>query len=203
MRITPCFGQDAWRLAHSLMPAALGPAWTFFYSLIWGFALVFSGAFVASFASRRFAATFFTAMMLSWFVGGIVMAYAISAAGPVFAHLADPELTDRFLPLRHELVRILGEDDLVVLSQRYLAAGVNVKIALKGGGISAMPSMHIATATILIIAALKTRWLPLAVLFWLMTFFGSVYLGYHYAVDAPIAAMIAALCWFIARRIYR
>ena len=185
------------------MPASLGPAWTFFYAVIWGFALVFSGAFVATFASRRFTGTFFTALMLSWFIGGIVMAYAISAAGPVFAHLADPELAGRFLPLRRELVRTLGEDDLVMLSQRYLAAAINVKIALKGGGISAMPSMHIATATILVIAAWKTRWLPLAGLFWMMTFFGSVYLGYHYAIDAPIAAVIAALCWSIAHRLYR
>jgi membrane-associated phospholipid phosphatase len=184
------------------MPAALAPAWTFFYSIIWGFALVFSGAFVAAFASRRFTATFFTAMMLSWFVGGIVMAYAISAAGPVFAHLADPELAGRFLPLRHELVRILGEDDPVLMSQRYLAAGAKVKIAAKGGGISAMPSMHIATATILVIAALRTRWLLLAGLFWVMTFFGSIYLGFHYAVDAPIAAVIAALCWAFAHKLY-
>ena len=66
-----------------------------------------------------------------------------------------------------------------------------------------MPSMHIATATILICAAWRTRWLLLALLFWLMTFFGSVYLGYHYAIDAPVAAVVALLCWIIARRIYR
>jgi membrane-associated phospholipid phosphatase len=90
-----------------------------------------------------------------------------------------------------------------MLSQRYLAAGMNVKIALKGGGISAMPSMHIATATILIIAARRTIWLPVSIAFWLMTFFGSVYLGYHYAVDAPVAAAVAALCWIAARQLYR
>ncbi len=196
-------GADAWRIAHGIMPSSLGSAWTFFYAVIWGFALVFSGALIAVFASRRFAATFFTAMMLSWLIGGIVMAYAISAAGPVFAHLTDPDLAARFQPLRGELLRILGEDDLVLLSQRYLAMGMNVKIAVKGGGISAMPSMHIATATILIIAAWKTRWLSLAILFWLLTFFGSVYLGYHYAVDAPVAAMVAMACWAAARRIYR
>lgn len=195
-------GDDAWRIAHRLMPDWLGPAWTFFYAVVWGFALVFSGALVAAFASRRFAATFFTALMLSWLIGGIAMAYAISAAGPVFAHLADPDLAARFLPLRSELTRILGDDDLVLLSQRYLAAGMNVKVALKGGGVSAMPSMHIATATILVIAAWKTRWLPLAILFWVMTFFGSVYLGYHYAVDAPVAAGVAVICWALTRRIF-
>jgi hypothetical protein len=196
------FGVDPWVLAHALSPPALASAWTFFYAVIWGFALVFSGTLIATFASRRFTATFFTALMLSWLIGGVLMAYAISAAGPVFAHLADPALADRFAPLRAELIHILGEEDLVMKSQRYLAAGMKVKVALKGGGISAMPSMHIATATILIIAARRTRWLPVAALFWAMTFFGSVYLGYHYAVDAPVAAVVAVLCWTVARRIY-
>ena len=192
------FGDDAWRLLHAIFPAWLAPAWTFFYAVIWGFALVFSGALITAFASRRFAATFFTALMLSWLLGGIVMAYGISAAGPVFAHLADPDLAGRFLPLRTELVRILGEDDLVLKSQRYLAAGMKVKIALKGGGISAMPSMHIATATILVLRAWRTRWLPCACCFWMLTFFGSVYLGYHYAVDAPVAAVPLSAAFHIA-----
>ena len=196
------FGKDPWRWAHAMLPAGWAPALTFYYAVIWGFALVFSGTLIASFASRRFTAIYFTALMLSWLIGGIVMAYSISAAGPIFAPLTDPELAPRFTPLKAELLRLLGEDDLVMKSQRYLAAGMGSKIALKGGGVSAMPSMHMATATLLVIAAWRTRWLWLALLFWALTFFGSVYLGYHYAVDAPVAALVAVLCWILARRIY-
>lgn len=193
------FGADAWRWAHAILPDFLAPAITFYYAVIWGFALLFSGTLISAFASLRFAATYFTALMLGWLIGGIVLAYSISAGGPVFAHLTDPNLADRFLPLRAELLRLLGPDDLVLKSQRYLAAGINMKIALKGGGVSAMPSMHIATATTLICAAWGTRWLALAILFWALTFFGSIYLGYHYAVDAPVAAALAVFCWLIAR----
>jgi hypothetical protein len=197
------FGTDAWVLAHALSPVSLAPAWTFFYAVVWGFALLFSGVLIGVFANRRATATFFTALMLSWLIGGTLLAYLLSAAGPVFAHLADPGLQPRFAPLRAELSALLGQDDLVVTSQRYLAAGTNVKVALKGGGISAMPSMHIATAIICLLAARGTRWIWLALLFLALTFFGSVYLGYHYAVDAPIAAIVAALCWTFARQIYR
>lgn len=197
------FGMDAWRWAHGLMPDAVAPAWTLYYAMVWGFALVFSGTLVAAFASRRFTATFFTALMLSWLIGGIGLAYAFSAAGPVFAHLADPALGGQFDPLHAELARLLASDDLVLKSQRYLEAGASVKVAVKGGGISAMPSMHMATATILICAAWRTKWLSLALLFWVMTFFGSVYLGYHYAVDAPVAAAVAVACWTAAGRVYR
>lgn len=196
------FGRDAWVLAHAMSPPALAQAWTFFYAVIWGFALVFSGALITAFASRRLAATFFTALMLSWLIGGIGMAYLLSAAGPVFAHLTNPALADRFEPLRAELFNILGREDLVLRSQRYLAAGVDAKIALKGGGISAMPSMHIATATICLLAAGGSRWFWLALLFLALTFFGSIYLGYHYAVDAPVAALVAIACWKMAQSTY-
>jgi hypothetical protein len=197
------FGMDAWRWAHGLFPDSMARVWTLYYAAVWAFALLFSGTLIGAFASRRFSATFFTAMMLSWLIGGIFMAYSMSAAGPVFAHLADPGLGEQFLPLRAELSRLLAEDDLVLKSQRYLESGINMRVAVKGGGISAMPSMHIATATILVLAASKTRWLPLAILFWVLTFLGSLYVGYHYAVDAPIAAVVASLCWVAARRLYQ
>ncbi|HEU0309892.1 MAG TPA: phosphatase PAP2 family protein [Sphingomicrobium sp.] len=196
------FGTDAWRWVHELFPDSAAPAWTLYYAAVWGFALLFSGTLIGAFASRRFSATFFTAIMLSWLIGGIVMAYAMSAAGPVFAHLADPSLGEQFRPLRDELSRLLPEDDWVLQSQRYLEARVGLKIAVKGGGISAMPSMHMATATILILAAWRTRWLPVAILFWVLTFLGSLYVGYHYAVDAPVAALVAICCWLVARRLY-
>ena len=196
------FRRDPWLLAHALSPPWLAYAWTFFYAIVWGFVLVFSGALISCFASRRLVATFYSAMMLSWLFGGILLAYLLSAAGPVFAHLVDPALQLRFAPLRAELLDLLGQDNLVLRSQRYLAAGMNAKVALNGSGVSAMPSMHIATATICLLAARGTRWLLLALPFWLMTFFGSVYLGYHYAVDAPVAAAVAIVCWAIARRIY-
>ena len=168
------FGMDAWRWAHGLMPAYLAPAWTLYYAMVWGFALVFSGTLISAFASRRFTATFFTALMLSWLIGGVGLAYAISAAGPVFAHMADPELGRQFLPLHEQLSRLLPRDDLVLTSQRYLEANSRFKVALKGGGISAMPSMHMATGTLLICAAWRTKWLPLALIFWALTFFGSI-----------------------------
>lgn len=196
------FGMDAWQWSHRLMPDGLATAWTFYYSVVWGFVLLFSGMLISLFASRRFAATYFTALMLSWLIGGIGMAMCMSAAGPVFAHLADPALIAQFRPLHAELSRLLASDDLVLTSQRYLEAAAGIKVAVKGGGISAMPSMHMATCTVLVLAAWRTSWLLLALLFWALTFFGSIYLGYHYAVDAPVAAVVAVGCWIMARKLF-
>lgn len=193
------FGEDAWRLAHHWMPDSFAKAWTFFYALVWGYAFVFVGCLVALFAGRRHTATYFTAMMLSWLVGGVGLAYLLSAAGPVFAHLTDPALALRFAPLRSELAMLLGGTDIVLKTQEYLAVSMTQHMAAKGGGVSAMPSMHVATVTIFMLSAKGTRWIWPAILFALMTLFGSVYLGYHYFVDAPVAALVAVASWFAAR----
>lgn len=196
-------GMDAWRIAHAVMPAFTGHAWSFFYSMVWGFALVFGGSLIFAFGNRRETATFFTAMMLAWMIGGVGVAYALSAAGPTFAHLTDPSLATRFEPMRMQLLSTLGDKDVVLTTQKYLAAALNSPQAVKGAGISAMPSMHIATATILMLASWNHRLLRAgAMLFLAMTFFGSVYFGYHYALDAPVAGLIAWACWRVARRLY-
>lgn len=197
------FGTDAWVVAHTIIPPWLAHYLTYFYAVVWGLVFVFSGVLVAAFSTKRFAATFFTSMMLSWLFGGIILAYSISAAGPVFANLVDPSIGLRFEPLRAELHRILPADDMVLRTQRYLASGLGSQVALKGGGISAMPSMHVATATVLVLAAWKTRWLLFALVFLLLTFIGSIYLGYHYAVDAPVASLVAIISWLTARRVFQ
>jgi hypothetical protein len=194
-------GSDAWQIAHNLSDPTTGPLWTFFYAVIWGLGLAFTGPLVVACASHRFAATFFTALMLSWTIGGVGLAYALSAAGPVFAHLADPTLATRFAPLHTELLSTLGQDNIILRSQRILAAGMEFKSGIKGGGVSAMPSMHIATATIFLMAARKTLWLMPAAIFLALTFFGSIYTGYHYAVDAVVAAAVAVICWAIAEKL--
>jgi membrane-associated phospholipid phosphatase len=77
-----------------------------------------------------------------------------------------------------------------------------VHIAVKGGGISAMPSMHLGAASIYVLAARRTPWIVPAVLFWAIIFVCSGYFGYHYWVDGIVAAMVASACWSAAKRFY-
>ncbi|WP_037498861.1 phosphatase PAP2 family protein [Sphingomonas jaspsi] len=196
------FGNDGWKIAHAILPTQAAPFLSFFYAIGWGLALVVGSSLYCVSKSRREVATFFSALMLSWLIGGVCLAYAVSAAGPIFVHLSDSALAARFEPLRAQLLSVLGDKNTIISTQRYLAAGIDKAYATKGSGVSAMPSMHIATATILLIAT-RRRWLlPFACLFWLTTFFGSVYFGYHYALDAPVAAGIAIACWWISARYY-
>ena len=87
-------------------------------------------------------------------------------------------------------------------SQHYLARAVHEHVAIKGAGISAMPSMHLATVSVHILAARRTKWLIPAVIFWLLIFVLSAYFGYHYWVDGIAGAIVAAGCWYAAERYY-
>lgn len=69
-----------------------------------------------------------------------------------------------------------------------------------GAGISAVPSLHIATVAWMTICCWKTRWFWPALIFSLVTFALSVSLGWHYAVDGIIGAVVAWAIWRVAVR---
>ena len=196
------FGTDPWRLTH----AAFGPAATellmLLYTAGWGFALILTNIFVAMHASRRMVGTYFLAMLSCWFINGFVLAYLFNSAGPVFAHLSDPALADRFAPLKASLTSLLPAGSPITTTQAYLASAVDSSVVSRGGGISAMPSMHIGAVAIMVMAARGTRWMWLALPFLLAIWVGSVHFGYHYAADGLVAIPVAILCWKLAELVY-
>jgi len=196
------FGDDVWHLTRRILGSSYSRVWEWLYTVGWGGAFFVVANAIALFAPKRLVGVYFTAMFATWLVGGCFMAYAFSAAGPVFAHLFDPGLTARFQPLRDTLAGSLGEGP-IGFTQRYLSDLVNVHVAVKGGGISAMPSMHLASTSIYVLAARGTKWIYPAVLFWIIIFVASGYFGYHYWVDGLVAAPLAAVCWLLAERCYR
>jgi hypothetical protein len=188
-------GTDAWRITHAVLGPGLTAALAFCYAVVWNLSLILTKQFVAIYGGRRFVATFFTALLLTWIIGGCLMAYAVSAAGPVFAQLGDPSLAARFAPLHIQLNAVLVPDSAVLRTQAYLAEIAGNRMAAGGGGISAMPSMHVAEMAILVLAARGTRWVWPAITLWLLIFVGSIHFGYHYALDGVAGTLIALLCW--------
>jgi hypothetical protein len=195
-------GQDAWRVTHAL----IGPGATevLQYLYVWGWIAVvgYTRAMVPLFASRRFTGVFYAASLMTWFFAGFVAAYLLSSAGPIFAHLADPSLAPRFAPMKAHLATILPAGSPFLNGPLYLEEGIRTGQAYSGGGISAMPSMHVATVTLLIMASRQTRFFLPACLFAGVIFVGSIHSGYHYVVDALVAAVITIVCWRIAERIF-
>lgn len=189
------FGRDVWIITHHWFGAASMPAWEWLYTVGWGSILVLCNAIVAINARPRLVPIFYTAMLSTWLIGGCLMAYTVSASGPVFAHLFDPSLADRFSGLREILNAQLSQDGAIRKTQHYLASAVHQHVAVFGGGISAMPSMHLGAASIYCLAARGTKWIGPACLFWLLIFIGSGHFGYHYWTDGIVALAVAYCCW--------
>lgn len=197
------FGVDPWRLTFGLIGTEAGRALELLYTAGWGLGMAFVQVFVVLAASRRFAGRFFLAMNLCWLIGGIAMAYLTPAAGPVFAHLFDPALAGRFAPLHAALESQLLADGPILRTQSYLVSALGTPDVQPGGGISAMPSIHVAVAAVYVLAAWRTRWSAAAIIFAVLIFLGSVHFGYHYAVDGVIAVGVAAVCWMAATLHFR
>ena len=196
------FGDDAWRITHRWLGENFMVVWQWIYTVVWGGAFAFSSVLVPLNARPRVTAVFYTAMIATWLLGGIVMAYLVSAAGPIFAPMFDPRLASEFRPLHQALQRGLGDNGPIAFTQHYLASLIKTHVAIKGGGISAMPSMHLGAASVYVLAARRTRWFAPTIAFWLIIFVCSGYFGYHYWVDGIAAAAVATFCWAVAERFY-
>ncbi len=140
-----------------------------------------------------------SAVMLSyfvlWSVVGPLIHTLFPAAGPVF--FAQMGYGDRFAGL-------YGAPETELLAG-YLWAIYSSTSFGPGSGISAMPSMHIATTVWMIIGfyILARRWVVPTAIAGLLIFLLSISLGWHYAIDGIVGAASAVLCYLLLRSFYR
>lgn len=196
------------RLPWEWLQPLLGYPWltsavNFFYHL-WLF-VIYGALFwqVLDLSRPQLRMKFLIAFALSWIVIGNVAATAMSSVGPVyFGNLYGVE-NDPYAPLmrylqeanRHWPVWSLSVQDL--LWESYAAGDTEL-----GRGISAMPSMHVATSFLLfLLGRERHRLLGLAFgTFAVLIQLGSVHLGWHYAIDGYLAcALVAVLWWGLGR----
>lgn len=138
---------------------------------------------------------FLLSFMLVWLIGGFLVALGFSSAGPCYYEriglgtaygdlMAALASADRDYPLW-----ALSTQDM--LWTGYSGAGSG------SIGISAFPSMHVASATLFALYASR-RSIAVGTALWLFAaviMVGSVVLGWHYAVDGYAGALIALAMW--------
>lgn len=137
---------------------------------------------------------FLLAFLLTWALGGNLFATVFSSAGPPYYALLG--LGDQFAPLFDRLADHAEAGGLSVLeTQRLLWTFYATPDSINA--ISAFPSMHVASTTLMAILGFSlARGLGWALAaFTLCIMLGSVLLGWHYAVDGYAGAAIAVLCW--------
>ncbi len=148
---------------------------------------------------RRLRARFLVATLLAFFGIGTVGAFAFSSAGPCYYGqvVSGP---DPFVELNTALATRVDREGMLlyaVENQRGLWEMAEQGRRVPLGGISAMPSMHVAMVVLVALAAgtVDRRLGVAAWAFALLTFVGSVVLAWHYAVDGYVSGLAAAGLW--------
>jgi hypothetical protein len=209
------FGVDPWQISHAFFSA---PIATLVLSQAYHqyFLPMALGVFLCAVlpGRPRLRTQYLLSFALIWILVGSVLAFLLPSAGGVFWGEFHPG-PDPFRPLVDALAR---HQDLLVEAgheglgardfQLALAASFGGGDLAIGRGISAMPSVHIALAVQFACAAFALRpafgWVAAA--YGLLMWIASVHLGWHYAVDGMVAAIVTVPLWFgcgwLARRLH-
>ena len=194
------FGMHPWQilqpiLGYPIVTFAVNVLYHLWFIIMWMIWCWF--AFAAKNSHLRM--QFFVAFMLTWMIGGSVFAMSLSSAGPVYYSALglspDPyadlltylKQADNIFPIWALDVHQSLWDGYVGKLDKYL-------------GISAMPSLHNATALLFAFVGWRTNRIAgiALTIFAIFIFIGSVHLAWHYAIDAYLGYIIAGVIWLIS-----
>ncbi|TIS50749.1 MAG: hypothetical protein E5W93_17860 [Mesorhizobium sp.] len=193
-------GTAPWRIAHSIDTATLSWLVEKTYSQLW-FLEWFALAFLAAFHVKQpVHLRYLVALALTTVVIGTILATLLSSVGPIFydRFVGGSRFTDL-----HEALRLYPYSQHMTLFSDYLLKSYTERTADFGTGISAMPSMHVAVATLnaFYVTRLNRGFGAAAWAFAALILFGSVYTGWHYAIDGYVSIALVAMIWRWSARI--
>jgi len=178
-------------LRHPLAVFGFNFAYNFWF-------VVMVALFFASAIARRdtlLRHQFILSFMLIWALAGFVIAMGFSSAGPCyFARLG---LGDEYKPLMNALASANGSYPIWAITTQDMLWSGYTGASTGSIGISAFPSLHVATAMLFAVYASR-RWGRIGLVLWVFAatiLVGSIVLGWHYAVDGYAGALLSILIW--------
>ena len=191
-------GRDPWRWSWAL-PGRSAVTWLLDRVYVsWYAVLIASVLIVATWAPLPLRARFFLSLVASCIVAGTLLAILLASGGPVYY----AELTGggaRFVPLLDLLEGTRARE-----GQRILWEFFETRSEKLYGGVSAMPSMHVALTWLVTLALWSwARWAGLlAGVYTALILVGSVHLGWHYAIDGYMGiAVVGGVWWGVGKSV--
>ena len=200
-------GGDPWRATHWLLdPEVFGHWLDRNYHQSW---VVYWTAFAFWICICRRAdkirTRYVISLMLTWGLLGNVLAGLTMSAGPVFYAGATGD-AERFADLNAFIDGLDDGKSLAKYYSTYLWRNYEAQAVGPGSGISAVPSLHVAIVTLnafFVREVFGKLWGALAWLFVAVISFSSVYLGWHYAIDAYISIVLVAVIYWVGLKLDR
>lgn len=203
-------GHDAWEVTHALF-GSLVPTLILdtAYALWLPIMFLFPAAVVVAIADRQVRGRLVGTWVISWILIGSYGAWLLASAGPCYfnALVGPHEGYVRMTEALHALNRQASHYGLSVQAlyfQDMLRQSQGGPLVF-ASGISAMPSMHVAMATLFVIGGFqKSRrlgyfFLCYALLIWI----ASIHLGWHYAADGILGALMMTSLWLVSAPVAR
>jgi hypothetical protein len=197
------FGRPAWEwldpvFHRAALTAALDTAYWLWFPVVLAL-----GCWVAWLPRRRLRARAYVTWGLLWILLGTLLAQLLPSAGPVYFHhfVAGH---DPYAPLLAHLDSVDAKIGLVVTgAQRAVWGNLTSAHEVPWFHISAFPSLHVAIPVFfsLLLFALSR---PAGVVMWAFSaiiLIGSVYLGWHYALDGYVSIIVVVLLWWASNRL--
>jgi hypothetical protein len=195
------FGRHPWELLHPLLGR---PVVTVIIdrAYVYGwFTLMWVGTIWQTVHGREpVRLQFFLSFSATWILLGTISAIALSSAGPVYFGRVTG-LPDPYAPLMAYLAAVDAETPLWALANQE-----RLWLTYRTwGGITAMPSMHLAITTVVALTAVRTHSRLVVVVgpLWLAMLVGSIHLGWHYAIDSYAGILAAGAIWYGCGRFAR
>ena len=145
---------------------------------------------------------FVLSFIACWIVIGVVMATALSSAGPIYYGEVVPEAGHVYNDAMNYLLGVDEQSKMIMFDIRYLLWGSYTGEITDGKlrGISAMPSMHVSIAFLLMLFGLRlNKWFAIGyTTFFVLIFLGSIHLLWHYAVDGYVSIIVTFAIWKVA-----
>ncbi len=201
------WGHHPWKLLEPILSFPTLLRTIDFLYLMWFLFLFLSCLWMAWTSQRELRLCFLISFLLVWILLGSGLATIMSSAGPCYYSQVVAAGDNPYLSLMQRLGEINRVTPLYAINNEIgLWVSMQNGVWMPFGGISAMPSIHLAMAALFALLAFSMRkwlgWVFVAYAFIMQI--GSVILGWHYAVDGYAGIILAVLIWLAVKRfVYR